>query len=233
MKTQSKNLLLSYLIGICFGVIVYIVINNILYSFVFGLLIFILFKFYTFKKIDNTNKFLKSVEIFSHFANSLVMQLTVMPNVSRALIDISDYLDNEQQTILTNEELLISERLDALDKYYNFPLYYVFKEIIVLYDTQGGNIIDMSMQLLNQIDMYMKNIETIRLDNNKKIGEVLFLWIFSIFALIYVKSIMIDYYLTVITNNLFILILVIFFLSFIFSIFILSNKYIEIKLGDI
>ena len=90
----------------------------------------------------------------------------------------------------------------------------------------------MSMQLLNQIDIYMKNIETIRLDNNKKIGEVLFLWIFSIFALIYIKSILIDYYSILISNNTFVLVLAGFFLLFIFSIFILSNKYIEIKLGD-
>jgi cytidylate kinase len=74
-------------------------------------------------------KFRKSIEVFSHFANSLVMQLTVMPNVSTSLIDISDYLDKEQKDIISNEELLINERLDLLDKYYDFPLYYVFKEI--------------------------------------------------------------------------------------------------------
>ena len=232
MKTRSKDLILSYLISIVFGLIVFMVLNSVIYSVILSFIMFILINFYTLKKLSKTRKFLKSIEVFSHFANSLVMQLTVMPNVSRALIDISDYLDNEQQNILTNEELLISERLDAIDKFYDFPLYYVFKEIIILYDTQGGNIIDMSMQLLNQIDIYIKNIETIRLDNNKKIGEVLFLWIFSIFALIYIKSILIDYYNVLITNSLFSLVIIIFFLLFIFSIFILSNKYIEIKLGE-
>lgn len=232
MKTRSKDLMLSYIVGISFGIIVYIIINSLIYSVIFGVIMFLLINFYTLKKLSKTRKFLKAVEVFSHFANSLVMQLTVMPNVSRALIDISDYLDSEKQSIITNEELLINERLDALDKHFDFPLYYVFKEIIVLYDTQGGSIIDMSMQLLNQIDIYMKNIETIRLDNNKKIGEVLFLWIFSIFALIYVKSILIDYYSILISNNTFVLVLAGFFLLFIFSIFILSNKYIEIKLGD-
>ena len=36
------------------------------------------------------------------------------------------------------EELLINERLDLLDKYYDFPLYHVFKEIIVL--SNGENV---------------------------------------------------------------------------------------------
>lgn len=229
---QSKNLILSYALSIIFGLTIYMLLSNILFSVILAMLLFILLNFYTLKKINKNTKFLKSVEVFSHFANSLVMQLTVMPNVSRALIDISDYLDSEQQNVLTNEELLINERLDLLDKYYNFPLYFVFKEIIVLYDTQGGNIIDMSMQLLNQIDIYMKNIETIRLDNNKKIGEVLFLWVFSIMALIYIKSILIDYYQTIVLVESFKYIIISFFLLFLFSLFILSKKYIEIDLGD-
>ena len=136
------------------------------------------------------------------------------------------------KVMINDEELLINERLDALDKHFDFPLYYVFKEIIVLYDTQGGSIIDMSMQLLNQIDIYMKNIETIYLDNNKKIGEVLFLWIFSTFALIYVKSILVDYYVILIDNSTFKYIIFGFLFLFIFSTFILSKKYIEIKLGE-
>ena len=52
------------------------------------------------------------------------MQLTVVPNVSSSFVDISEYLDNEQKDILSNEELLINERLDLLDKYFDFPLYY-------------------------------------------------------------------------------------------------------------
>ena len=232
MKTRSKDLILSYLLSIAFGIIVYMVLLDIISTVILCIILFLLLNFYMMKKINKKIKFIKSLDNFSHFANSLVMQLTVMPNVSRALIDICDFFDEEQKSILSNEELLIIERLDSLDKYYDFPLYYVFKEIIYLYDTQGGNIIDMSMQLLNQIDIYMKNVETIRLDNNKKIGEVLFLWIFSIFALIYIKSILLYYYLILITSGTFKFIIIGFFILFIFSLFIISKKYIEIKLGD-
>ena len=108
MKTRSKDLMLSYIVGISFGVVVYLIINSLIYSVIFGIIMFLLINFYTLKKLSKTRKFLKAVEVFSHFANSLVMQLTVMPNVSRALIDISDYLDNEKQSIITNEELLIN-----------------------------------------------------------------------------------------------------------------------------
>ena len=232
MKTRSKDLIYSYILGILYGLVSFTLLNDIILSVILGSLFFLLMNFYTLKKLNKMKKFRKSLEVFSHFANSLVMQLTVMPNVSTSLIDISDYLDKEQKDILSNEELLINERLDLLDKYYDFPLYYVFKEIIVLYDTQGGNIIDMSMQLLSQIDIYMKNVETIYLDNNKKIGEVLFLWIFSTLALIYVKSILIDYYVVLVENEIFKYIIFGFFFLFIVSLYILSKKYIEIKLGE-
>ena len=232
MKTRSKDLILSYTIGVVYGCISYVMLNDIFMSIVLGGLMFILFNFYTLKKLKKMKKFKNSLDVFSHFSNSLIMQLTVVPNVSSSFVDISEYLDNEQKDILSNEELLINERLDLLDKYFDFPLYYVFKEIIILYDTQGGNIIDMSMQLLNQIDIYMKNIEVLHLDNNKKIGEVLFLWIFSIFALVYIKSILIDYYNILILNITFKCIIFSFFFLFLFSLFILSKKYIEIKLGE-
>ena len=198
MKTRSKDLIYSYILGILYGLVSFTLLNDIILSVILGSLFFLLMNFYTLKKLN----------------------------------EISDYLDKEQKDVLSNEELLINERLDLLDKYYDFPLYYVFKEIIVLYDTQGGNIIDMSMQLLSQIDIYMKNVETIYLDNNKKIGEVLFLWIFSTLALIYVKSILIDYYVVLIENEIFKYIIFGFFFLFIFSLYILSKKYIEIKLGE-
>ena len=220
MKTRSKDLILSYTIGVVYGCISYVMLNDIFMSIVLGGLMFILFNFYTLKKLKKMKKFKNSLDVFSHFSNSLIMQLTVVPNVSSSFVDISEYLDNEQKDILSNEELLINERLDLLDKYFDFPLYYVFKEIIILYDTQGGNIIDMSMQLLNQIDIYMKNIEVLHLDNNKKIGEVLFLWIFSIFALVYIKSILIDYYNILILNITFKCIIFSFFFLFLFSLFI-------------
>lgn len=192
---------------------------------------FLLINFYTIPKLINIMKYRSSLLTFSHFANSLIMQITVTPNASTAINEISNFLNNEEKEILQNEELLVKEKLEAIEKNYEFPLYQVFKEIIVLYDTQGGDIIDMSLQLLRQIDDYIKNVEEIYLDNIKKISEVLVLWGFAFGVIIYIKEIMKDYYMQIILNQSFQMVIGIFFMMFIITLFILSKKYIEIRIG--
>ena len=192
---------------------------------------FLLINFYTIPKLINIMKYRSSLLTFSHFANSLIMQITVTPNASTAINEISNFLNNEEKEILQNDELLVKEKLEAIEKNYDFPLYQVFKEIIVLYDTQGGDIIDMSLQLLRQIDDYIKNVEEIYLDNIKKISEVLVLWGFAFGVIIYIKEIMKDYYMQIILNQSFQMVIGIFFMMFIITLFILSKKYIEIRIG--
>ena len=192
---------------------------------------FLLINFYTIPKLINIMKYRSSLLTFSHFANSLIMQITVTPNASTAINEISNFLNNEEKEILQNDELLVKEKLEAIEKNYEFPLYQVFKEIIVLYDTQGGDIIDMSLQLLRQIDDYIKNVEEIYLDNIKKISEVLVLWGFAFGVIIYIKEIMKDYYMQIILNQSFQMVIGIFFMMFIITLFILSKKYIEIRIG--
>lgn len=229
---KSKNVFLSYGISLVIGFFSYFFSYNITISFIIAILMFILLNFYILKKLSKTKEFRKSLNNFSHFANSLIMQITVTPNVTYAINEISSFLDERQQLILQNEELLVKEKLDSIEENYNFPLYQVFKEIIVLYDTQGGNIIDMSIQLLNQIDNYIKNVEIIALDNSKKFSEVLILWGFSFGALFYIKKVLYDYYIEIINNVRFQYIIGLFFILFIGSLFILSKKYIEIETGD-
>lgn len=232
MNNKSIQLIISYIFSLAIMVMSYYFTYQIIMSVIIGIISFILIKFYVLKKLNIANKFKDSINEFSHLANSLIMQLTVTPNVSMSFKEICSFLDDKQKDILLNDELLIKERLDSIEKYYNFPLYQVFKEIIVLYDTQGGNIIDMSLELLNQIDNYIKNINVLSLDNNKKIGEVLVLWTFSLVALFYIKNILFDYYEEIILIPSFQYIVFVFFGLLIFSIYIMAKNYIEVKVGE-
>lgn len=229
---KSKNLTISYGISLVLGVIVYFFTYDLIISLIIAFLMFVLLNFYVLKKMNKVNKFRKSLSTFSHFANSLIMQITVTPNVTSAINEISSFLEEKERTILQNDELLVKEKLDSIEENYKFPLYQVFKEVIVLYDTQGGNIIDMSIQLLNQIDSYIKNVEVVALDNSKKLSEVLVLWLFGVGALFYIRSILYDYYIEIIKIQNFKFAVGLFFMLLLFSIFVLAKKYIEIDLGD-
>ena len=229
---KSKEVIVSYIVGLVFGVIVYYFSLDLILSIISFSFMFCLLKFFIIHKLNKLKSFRKSLSNFSHLANSLIMQLTVTPNATTSLNEISNFFSEDEKIILQNDELLVKEKLDSIEKYYNFPLYQVFKEIIYLYDTQGGNIIDMSMKLLGQIDSYIKNVEEIHLDNNKKISEVMVLWGFSFFALFYIKYILNSYYMLMIKEDTFKLMIGVFFLMFVVSLFILARKYIEIRLGE-
>lgn len=228
---KIKDLLISYSISFIFGGLCYFLSKHIIISCMIGFLMFILLKFYTLKEVYKTKEFRKSLINFSHFSNSLIMQITITPNTSTAINEISNFLDSDQRDILQNDELLVKEKLDSIENYYNFPLYEIFKEIIVLYDTQGGNIIDMSMELLKQIDNYIKNVEEIYLDNIKKISEIFILWAFAFGLIFYLRSILIDYYIEIVKNQSFQIIIGLFFIMFIITLLIVSKKYIIIKVG--
>ena len=90
----------------------------------------------------------------------------------------------------------------------------------------------MSMRLLEQIDNYIKNIEEISLDNYKKISEVLVLWGFSFAALFYVKHVLHNYYIEIVKENIFKIVIFLFFFMFVTSLFILTKKYIEVKIDE-
>lgn len=232
MNNKVKEMLASYFFAILMFLMVFYFTSKIIYGAILGVLTFLLINFYLIKKLKSLQKLKKSLSKFSHLANSLIMQITVTPNVSMSMEAISDLLDEEERNIFSNDELLVKEKLDSIEKFYPFPLFQVFKEIIVLYDTQGGNIIDMSMQLLAQIDEYIKNFEVIFLDNNKKIGEVMILWCFSLIALFYIKTVLNDYYVEIIKLAKYQYIIVIFFLMQLLSVFIVAKKYIEVKVDE-
>lgn len=228
---KFRTLLISYGISSIFGIICYFFSKHMIISISVSILMFLLLKYYLLIKINKNNEYRKSLINFSHFANSLIMQITITPNATTAINEISNFLDESQRDVLQNDELLVKEKFESIKKYYDFALYDVFEEIIVLYDTQGGNIIDMSLQLLDQIDDYIKNHEEIHLDNNKKISEILILWAFAFGILFYIRSIMYDYYLQILQNQSFQLIIGGFFIMFILTLLIISKKYIEIKIG--
>ena len=105
--SKSKEIIVSYLISLIFGVIIYYFSLDLIIGVCLAFSMFILIKFYLINKIKKNNNFKKSLSKFSHLANSLIMQLTVTPNVNSSLNEISSFLDEKENIILQNDELLI------------------------------------------------------------------------------------------------------------------------------
>ena len=121
---KSKEVIVSYIVGLVFGVIVYYFSLDLILSIISFSFMFCLLKFFIIHKLNKLKSFRKSLSNFSHLANSLIMQLTVTPNATTSLNEISNFLSEDERTILQNDELLVKEKLDSIEKYYNFPLYH-------------------------------------------------------------------------------------------------------------
>lgn len=228
MKKKKNNGKSScYLIALLFMILSYYLLESIILAILNGLYFFvIIYKYVTLSFIEVNNK-IDTYEEFSHFANGLIMQLSVTPNINDSFKQIASINKKEYSEILEDDSLSINEKLESLENYFPIPLYHILRHILLLYIEQGGNIIDMSQELLNKCDNELSNMQEIYSLNKQKWIESVVMWGFAIIGFLYLRSSLISYYLTLIKNSSFMVCVEVFLLVFITTLKLVSKKYIK------
>lgn len=226
-KKKDNTQIMCLIISMIFVILSYWLLGNIIISLLNGLFFFyVIYKGITivYRKVI---KKIQTYEEFRNFANQLIMQLSVTPSINDAFAQISSMCDKKYHNILLDESLLLNEKLESLENYFPIPLFFILKHILLLYVEQGGNILEMSQELLSKCDIELVNMQEIFALNKHKWSESIIMWGFAILGFVYLRSALISYYLTLIENVSFMLCIEGFIILFISCLNISSKKYLK------
>jgi len=136
------------------------------------------------KDMIKVNRFHECFNFVNNFIISLSVKDSLLNAFTNSTLKISDDFKKELESI---SHLQIEEKLKYLERYFYFDFYILFNQTILLFKTQGGNILDISKHLLNEgrnIEEYLMDVSAA---SKRKIVEISILWLFTLFILVFLR----------------------------------------------
>jgi len=190
--------------------------NNWIISLVLSIASFLYLFLYATKVLKNYKAKISKSRECSSIINTLIISLSSSNSLESAYNDatISVSKDLEKELTKYNSDN-VWENLQNLSNYFNFFKYSVFLNLLNIFINNGGNLLEMTSMLRDEIDREDKCTNTISLINSRKIREFLTLWGFSILIILFCRFGLTKIYEMMKINNFFnygILAFIIFFL---------------------
>ncbi len=203
---MKGNMIVFTLISIFAGVTCYIATENIFIAigeFVVFLTVSIFLLSPKIKKYSvEKNKFRECY----HFINNFIISLSIKKSIAGALETTSSSMNPEFLEMYGSlENMSENEKLDYLASYFSFHDYYLFLQIINLWQEQGGDIIAMSKYLSNNLrnnEEYLTKVDGI---TKRKYYEIGVLWIITLAIIIFLRFALKDFYLKIKTQVVFLI----------------------------
>lgn len=229
-----KKVDLSFIfIGFFLGILCYFCTNSILYP----VLIFVLMEADYFlllrKKFISYFSLIERVHTSYHFINSFVISLSVKDSLEDAYqngIRINNKSLNEQTAEL--EEMAVADRVKFLRDYFNLSIYKMFLNVLDLYQDQGGNILNMSDNLMRECTRSEKTLTDTLAIGYKHLTEFIILWLMSFAILLFMKFSIKDFYLKMLTNPIIVPLIFVFFVICIASITLFVNSFTDLSIKE-
>jgi len=228
MKGFIKYIISFLIFDISFIVIVYFT-KDMLVSLILSLLSLLIFAKVIMPNYKNAKNYLISVDEANQFINSLTVQLSVTPSLEEALANISFCCSKQIQEIISNNTFESAiEKIEQISYLINQPLMYVFVTELKVYIEQGGDILNLSSQLINQVNHLKSSAYLFTSIKKRKLREFSTVWIFSLVSLLYLRLGLEAYYMMVLNHS----VLFKYAVAFLFLILILSYGLYFKRYGD-
>ena len=228
MKGFIKYIISFLIFDISFIVIVYFT-KDMLVSLILSLLSLLIFAKVIMPNYKNAKNYLISVDEANQFINSLTVQLSVTPSLEEALANISFCCSKQIQEIISNDTVESAiEKIEQISYLINQPLMYVFVTELKVYIEQGGDILNLSSQLINQVNHLKSSAYLFTSIKKRKLREFSTVWIFSLVSLLYLRLGLEAYYMMVLNHS----VLFKYAVAFLFLILILSYGLYFKRYGD-
>ena len=196
------TLLIGLIVSIALFFICFISTENYIsaaFVFVVSLLYFVIFANKVMKnKDEKKTRFMESFQ----FVNNFLISLSIKGHASGALASALESQNEETKELLNSlDSDDPMDKVRYLKNYFRFDVYYLFIDLVTLYNEEGGDILQMSSHLLNQIrelEEYIVNVERI---NKNTLIEFAILWTFSLTVLAILRFSLDDFFKYVVGNN--------------------------------
>jgi len=118
------------------------------------------------------------------FINSYLVSLNVKGSLGSAMANSYETADEGTKEIIDSiKELSEEEKISYLSKYFKFDLYHLFADVISLWNEQGGDILQMSHHLVEQVRLKEEYLLACESLNKSKTIEFVVLWAIALIIL--------------------------------------------------
>ncbi len=201
MKKFYKYIFYFLICDVSYLVLYYFTKDLIISLFVslFGLLVFYRVIVPNYSKATS---YRSTVEQVNKFINSLIIQLSVTPSLEEALINIKMYCSIEVNDIIDNPNFENAiERVEQIAYHFNHPLMFVFTQQLKVHNEQGGDILYMSQQIVEQVNHLKSSVHLFTSIKKRKLKEFSTIWLFSLLSLLYLRLGLENYFLLVLDES--------------------------------
>ena len=194
-------LLIGFIVGIALSLICFISTQNLISSALVGVVTLLYFVVYVNKVIKNKDEKINRFQYCYQFINNFLIALSIKGHVSGALASALESQNDETNDLVKSVDSHDPmEKVIYLKDYYKFDVYSLFIDLIKVFNDEGGNVIQMSRYLLNQIredEEYIVNAERM---NKKALVEFVILWILALCILVILKYSLNDFFNHIVKN---------------------------------
>lgn len=224
MKKKKNNLIIYLALSIIFLLVVlasYLVTNNFIIPIIIFLMTIAYVMIYGYKKIVKHNEKLRRIEECYNFSYNFTIAINIKNSVDAAYESISDSLSLPLKEFLSTLEH--EDRLTAighLRNYFKINTFDVFYRILLLYFEQGGNVVQMSSLVLEEMENLNARALLVRLKIRRSLINFALLWVLTLGILLLTRFLIPSFYLEMLANPIFPYLILFFFLFMLFSIHI-------------
>lgn len=231
---MNSKFVLFLLLSLVCGVISYISLSNIFVS--LGII-----AVYLIVSIVLINPLLKQYEIKSkryhenyHFINNFIIALSIKKSIKGALESTLGSMPSEFNEMIEGiENMNDHEKINYLSTYFTFYSYRLFLQIIDFWEEEGGDILEMSKFLLDDIrheEEYISKSSTLF---TRKVGELISMWGICLLIVVVLRFSLKEFYLNIQTQPLFLIAICALFAFLLFTIYLLIYKGTSLKIKGV
>lgn len=181
-------LLISIVISVVIGVITFLASNNYIIA-IIALVIYLLYFLIIARKIINKyqTKIVRFYECY-HFINTFIVSLSIKSSLSSAYETAILTIDKEHvKELETIDSFEINDWLNHLNKYFKFHIFSLFIDLININEEQGGNILEQSKYLLEELRLNEEYISEGTLISKRKMTEFAILWVLTYVIMVFMR----------------------------------------------
>lgn len=165
------------------------------------------------------------------FINNFLITLSIKDSLNAALESTTSSISEEFcEYVLSVGDLNPQEKLLYLSKYFTFHIYRIFADIVLLWQEEGGKILDMSSHITNEMREIEEYVTYCKSISKRKSLEIGTLWLFSLAIVVVLRLSLSDIFEGLLKNPIYLISVPALMLVFLFSMYLLLVRVTKLEI---
>lgn len=195
---MNSVLTIGIIISIVLGISSFVASNNYIIAAVVLAISILYFLFIAKPLLRKYETKIKRFDECYHFINTFIVSLSIKGTVSSAYESSLQVMPESFISSIENIEAFSQEdKLEHINKYFRFHVFSLFVDLINIYQEQGGNILEMSHYLLEEVRLIEEYISISKSITKKKMVEFTILWLLTLGIMVFMRFALTQFFNTI------------------------------------